>query len=100
MDSAPPLGIGQPTACAAAPNSKPAAALNGSSSARTECAAIPANSALQRAELKLAFASDSADRIALKPNRANKNGWPGRIGTGRSASSASSLQCVANGPNN
>src|SRR5664280_2844108 len=46
MDCAPPRGMGHPTACAVAPSITPKEALSGSSSARIECAASPAKSAL------------------------------------------------------
>ena len=42
---APPSGNGQPSTCAAAPSTSPAAALTGSVNGRIEWAAIPANSA-------------------------------------------------------
>src|SRR4051795_564076 len=82
IEFAPPRGIGQPTACNAAPSSTPEAELNGSLRLRNECAAIPAKSALTRSDLNCARASLFAGRNAFSPNLAISRGCVGIRGMG------------------
>ena len=97
MACAPPRGIGQPTACAAAPNTMPKDALSGSFRLKNECAARPANNARVRSLRNLRRATKVAGGSASWAKFANKNGWVGNRSNGRSTSFANAGQFFASG---
>ncbi len=79
---APPSTTGQPTACAAAPSTRPKAALAGDSRGAIPWAASAPNSARAGASRKASVARAAAGSSAAGPNRAAETGWRGSRGTG------------------
>ena len=78
----PPRATGQPTACPATESMMPKAAVPQASSARKECAALPAKSACA-ASPRSPRATLAAGRTAWRPNRAMRTGCRGSRSGGR-----------------